>query len=55
MEALSRMISATMDRGLLSGFSVELRINAELVVSHLLYADDTLIFCEANNENLRNL
>jgi hypothetical protein len=55
MEALSRMISATMDRGLLSGFSVELRINAELVVSHLLYADDTLIFCEANYEHLRNL
>jgi hypothetical protein len=44
MEALSRMMSATMDRGLLSGFSVGLRNNVEIIVSHLLFADDTLIF-----------
>jgi hypothetical protein len=55
MEALSRMMTATVDRGLLFGFSVGSRNNEELLVSHLLFADDTLIFCEANSEQLRHL
>jgi len=55
MEALSKMMSATVDRDLLEGFTVGSRNVAELVVSHLLFADDTLIFCEANGEHLRNL
>jgi hypothetical protein len=41
MEALSRMMSATVDMRLLSGFSVGSRNNEELIVSHLLFADDT--------------
>jgi len=52
MEALSRMMTTTVDWGLLSGFSVGLR---KLLVFHLLFADDTLIFCEANSEQLRHL
>jgi hypothetical protein len=44
MEALSRMMTATLDRGLLSSFSVGSRNNEELLVSRLLFADDTLIF-----------
>jgi hypothetical protein len=55
MEALSRMMTTTVDWGLLSGFSVGLRNNEELLVFHLLFADDTLIFCEANSEQLRHL
>lgn len=43
------------DNGLLAGFLVGLRNNAEMVVSHLLFADDTLILCEANCEHLCNL
>lgn len=44
MESLSRMLTATLDRGLLSSFSVGSRNNEELLVSHLLFVDDTLIF-----------
>ena len=44
MEALSRMLTATMDHGLLIGFSVGFQNLEVLAVSHLLFADDTLIF-----------
>jgi hypothetical protein len=50
MEALSRMISAVVSGGLLEGFKVG---NANF--SHLLFADDTLIFCNACPSQLRYL
>jgi hypothetical protein len=37
----------SMRQGLLSGFSVGIMGNEALVVNHLLFADDTLIFCGA--------
>jgi hypothetical protein len=43
MEALSRIMLAIVHMWLLSGFSVGSRNNAELVVCHLLFADDRLI------------
>jgi len=42
-------------RGLLFGFSMGSRNHEEMVVSHLLFADYTLIFCEPSGEQLRNL
>jgi hypothetical protein len=53
MEALSRMVNATVEQGLISGFSLGERVFSDLVVSHSLFADDTLIFCEACPEQIR--
>jgi len=51
------MMSATVNPSLyfLDGFTVGSRNVARMVVSHLLFVDATLIFCEANGEHLRNL
>jgi hypothetical protein len=53
MEALSRMVNATVEQGLLSRFAVGKRVFSDLVVAHSLFADDMLIFCEACLEQLR--
>lgn len=55
MEALSRMLSTTVNKRLLPGFSVESRNKDGLILSHLLFTDDTLIFCKANLNRLRYL
>jgi hypothetical protein len=48
MEAFSRMLGAFTSRGLITGFSVGSSEQAWVNVSHLLFADDTLIFCGVN-------
>jgi hypothetical protein len=48
-------MEATEDSGLVAAFSVGTRNNPGLSVSHLLFADDTLILCGADEEHLRNL
>jgi len=53
MEALSQMLSGVVDCGRLSGFSVGSR-PAMINTSHL-FADDILVFCEANPDHLRYL
>jgi hypothetical protein len=55
MEVLSRMMKATEDSGLVAGFLVGKRNNPRLSVSQLLFSDDTLIFCGANEDQLRYL
>jgi hypothetical protein len=52
---IERMMTATVHKGLLFGFSVELRNNEAVLVSHLLFVDETLIFCESNFELLQLL
>lgn len=52
MEALSQMLTAALDQGNLTGFSVGSRDSEALVVNHLLFADDTLIFCGAQEEQI---
>jgi exonuclease III len=55
MEAFSRMIDAIYSRGLISGFSVGSRNHDNVEVSHLLFADDTLVFCGADASQISYL
>ena len=48
MEAVGKMLDKTVHEGCLSGFSVGVSAGSSLMVSHLFFADDTLIFCDAN-------
>ena len=47
MEALSRLLDDAILAGHILVFTVGIRSNTPLVVTHLLFADDTLIFCDA--------
>jgi hypothetical protein len=48
MEVLSRMLKKVESQGLIQGFSAGGNANSGLRISHLLYADDTILFCDAN-------
>jgi hypothetical protein len=55
MKILSQMLSTMEESGQLSRFFMGSRCQEAMIVSHLLFADDTLIFCEPNVEQFRNL
>jgi hypothetical protein len=55
MKAFSRMLGAFTSRGLILGFSVGTSEPDRVTVSHLLIADDTLIFCGANASQIRHI
>jgi hypothetical protein len=55
MEAFSWMMNVAVERELLFGFSVGIRHFEVMKVLHLLFADDTLIFCEPKVEQICNL
>ena len=48
MEALGRMLDKAVHDGYMLGFGVGHLEGRSLEVSHLLFADDTLIFCDAD-------
>ena len=52
MEALSRLLLKAWDDGFILGFKVEGRGGGGEEISHLLFADDTIVFCEAFEEQL---
>jgi hypothetical protein len=55
MEAFNRMMNVAVERELLTGFLVGSQHSEAMEVSYLLFADDTLIFCEPKVEQLWNL
>ena len=52
MEAVGRMLDKAVHEGRLLGFNVGASAGRSLIVSHLLFADDTLIFCDANIDQM---
>ena len=55
MEALSCLLQRAVEGNFISGCRFGGRDGGETVISHLLYADDTIIFCDANAEQLMYL
>ena len=55
MEALSCLLDRAVREVLFVGFSAGTVVSNPLMVSHLLFADDTLIFCGADSEQILNL
>jgi hypothetical protein len=55
MEACSRMLRAFTSMGLISGFSVGSSEPDRVTVSHLLFADNTLIFCGVSASQIRHI
>ena len=52
MEALGRLLDKAVHEGRMSGFSVGNLEGRSMAVSHLLFADDTLIFCKADLDQI---
>ena len=52
MEVFSKMIKRVEGAGLLRGFKADGRQGGGVYVSHLLFANDTILFCEANEEQI---
>ena len=55
MEALSCMVNRAVDGNYLSGSRIAVGRGEDLSISYLPYADDTLIFCEADLDQLKFL
>ena len=49
------LISRAVQGGFLSGCKIRGRRGTEMNISHLFFADDTIIFCEAKKEHLTHL
>uniref|UniRef100_A0A1S3X891 Reverse transcriptase domain-containing protein n=2 Tax=Nicotiana TaxID=4085 RepID=A0A1S3X891_TOBAC len=55
MDALSKMMDRAAGGGFLRGFSAPIGVPSARRVSHFLFVDDTLIFCDADMDQLTYL
>ena len=55
MEAFSHLLKQAVQGNYLSGSRIDERGGVEMYISHLLYVNDTLLFCEANKDQLKFL
>ena len=55
MEVLSRMLQRMDEAGLIRGFEVGRAMGVSVSISHLLYADDTILFCDADLHQLLHI
>ena len=55
MEVLSLILMKAKERGFINGFLVRGRDGKGVEISYFLFANDTLIFCDARKENLEYL
>ncbi|WMV08457.1 hypothetical protein MTR67_001842 [Solanum verrucosum] len=55
MEGLNSMIRKARENGRIRGFCANINMNNAMEVSHLLYADDSLVFCDAEVTQIRHL
>ena len=55
MEVLSALLRRAVGGGFISGCRIQGRGGMEINVSHLLFADDTIIFCEARQDHITYL
>lgn len=54
MESLNSMLKNAKSNGWVRGFRVS-NNNCNMEISHILYADDSLILCDANIDQLRHI
>ena len=52
MEVFSKMIKRAKGAGLFRGFRADGRRGGGVCVSHLLFVDDTILFCNADEEQI---
>ena len=55
MEVFSCLLRRANSEGYLSGWQVRDRSGDEILISHLLFVDDTLVFCEASQDQMTYL
>ena len=55
MEVLSRILKKTEEGSFIQGFHVGLMNSTGIRVSHLLFVDDTILFCDASREQILSI
>ena len=55
MEVFSRMLRRVEEADLIRGFKVEGRRGGGECVTHLLFVDDTILFCDADVEQILHI